>query len=54
MVPYCSCGGDRCGHCEQYREAWSLMTPQTLGTSFLSACSQHGRARPGYLNPRFL
>jgi hypothetical protein len=51
FYPY---GGDRCGHYEQYREAWSLMAPQTSGASFLSTCPQNGRARPGYLNPRFL
>jgi hypothetical protein len=51
FYPY---GGARCGHYEQYREAWSLMAPQTLDASFLSACSQNARARPGYLNPRFL
>src|ERR1700674_302054 len=51
FFPY---GGDRCGHYEQYREAWSLMAPQTSGASFLSGCLQNGRARPGYLNPRFL
>ncbi len=51
FYPY---GGDRCGHYEQYREAWSLMAPQTSDASFLSAHWQNGRARPGYLNPRFL
>jgi PD-(D/E)XK endonuclease len=51
FFPY---GGDRCGHYEQYREAWSLMAPQTSGASFLSGCLQNGRARPGYLDPRFL
>jgi len=39
---------------EQYREAWSLMAPQTSGASFLSGCPENGRVRPGYLNPRFL
>ena len=51
LYPY---GGDRCGHYEQYREAWSLMAPQTSDASFLSTCPQNGRTRPGYLNPRFL
>jgi PD-(D/E)XK endonuclease len=51
FYPY---GGARCGHYEQYREAWSLMAPQTSDASFLSGCLQNGRARPGYLNPRFL
>src|SRR5271167_1660158 len=51
FFPY---GGARCGHYEQYREAWSLMAPQTSDASFLSADPQNGRARPGYLNPRFL
>jgi PD-(D/E)XK endonuclease len=51
LFPY---GGARCGHYEQYREAWSLMAPQTSDASFLSTCPQNERARPGYLNPRFL
>jgi len=51
FYPY---GGARCGHYEQYREAWDLMAPQTLGASFLSGCPENGRVRPGYLNPRFL
>ena len=51
FYPY---GGARCGHYEQYREAWSLMAPQTSGASFLYGCLQNGRARPGYLDPRFL
>jgi hypothetical protein len=28
--------------------------PATSDASFLSGCLQNGRARPGYLNPRFL
>jgi hypothetical protein len=51
FYPY---GGARHGRYEAYREAWSLMAPQTSDASFLSACPQNGRARPGYLNPRFL
>jgi hypothetical protein len=51
FYPY---GGARCGHYERYREAWSLMAPQTSDASFLSSYLQNGRARPGYLNPRFL
>jgi hypothetical protein len=51
FYPY---GGDRCGHYKNYREAWSLMAPQTSDASFLSACPLNGRVRPGYLNPRFL
>jgi PD-(D/E)XK endonuclease len=51
FYPY---GGARCGRYEQYREAWSLMAPQTSGASFLSGRFQNGRAWPGYLNPRFL
>jgi PD-(D/E)XK nuclease superfamily protein len=47
-------GGARCSHYEQYREAWSLMAPQTSSASFLASCLQNNRARPGYLNPRFL
>jgi hypothetical protein len=59
FFPY---GGARCSHYEQYREAWSLMAPQTSSASFLH--SQGGpsklrlggdaRAWPGHLNPRFL
>jgi PD-(D/E)XK endonuclease len=51
FFPY---GGARRGRYEAYREAWSLMAPQSSGASFLSACSQNGRVWPGYLNPRFL
>lgn len=51
FFPY---GGARFGHYEQYREAWSLMAPQTADASFLSTDPQNGRVRPGYLNPRFL
>jgi hypothetical protein len=51
FFPY---GGARDSHYEQYREAWSLMAPHTSCPSSLSTCPQHGRARPGYLNPRFL
>jgi len=51
FFPY---GGARCSHYEQYREAWSLMAPQTSDVAFLTACPQNGRPRPGYLNPRFL
>jgi len=51
FFPY---GGARCSHYEQYREAWNLMAPQTSDVSFLSGSLQNGRARPGYLNPRFL
>jgi hypothetical protein len=55
FFPY---GGARCGHYEQYREAWSLMAPRTSDASFLSTGlsidPQNGRVRPGYLNPRFL
>jgi hypothetical protein len=51
FYPY---GGARCGHYERYREAWSLMAPQTSDASFLSSYLQNGRACPGYLNPRFL
>jgi hypothetical protein len=50
FYPY---GGDRCGHYEQYREAWSLMAPATDASS-LSLGLQNGRTPPGYLNPRFL
>jgi hypothetical protein len=51
FFPY---GGARCSHYEQYREAWSLMAPQTSSASFLSSYLGNERARPGYLNPRFL
>jgi hypothetical protein len=51
FFPY---GGARCGHYEPYREAWSLMAPQTSDASFLSGSAQNGRLRPGYLNPRFV
>jgi hypothetical protein len=55
FFPY---GGARCGHYEEYREAWSLLAPRTSDASFLSTGlstdPQNGRARPGYLNPRFL
>jgi len=51
LYPY---GGARHAKYEAYREAWGLMAPQTSGASFLSGCLQNGRARPGYLNPRFL
>jgi len=51
-------GASTCGHYERYREAWSLMAPQTSDASFLSTGlstdPQNGHARPGYLNPRFL
>jgi hypothetical protein len=40
-------GGGRCNHYEQYREAWSLMAPQTSSASFLSGCPRNGRVRPG-------
>lgn len=50
FYPY---GGDRCGHYEQYREAWSLMAP-AADASCLSVGLQTGRPRPGYLHPRFL
>jgi hypothetical protein len=55
FFPY---GGARCGHYEQYREAWGLMGPQSSDASFLSiglfADPLNGRFRPGYLDPRFL
>jgi hypothetical protein len=51
FFPY---GGARCGHYEQYREAWSLMAPQTSDVSCLSGSLGNGLVRPGYLNPRFL
>jgi hypothetical protein len=51
FFPY---GGDRCGHYEEYREAWRLMAPQSSGASFLSTDTRNGRFLPGYLNPRFL
>jgi hypothetical protein len=51
VFPY---GGDRCGHYEEYREAWNLMAPQSSDASFLSTGLRNGRAWPGYLNPRFL
>jgi hypothetical protein len=51
FFPY---GGARCSHYEQYREAWSLMAPQTSSASFLFAYAGNERARPGHLNPRFL
>jgi len=51
FYPY---GGDRCGHYEEYREAWYLMAPQNSSASFLDGSWQDGRPRPGYLNPRFL
>ena len=59
FFPY---GGARCGHYEEYREAWSLLAPRSSDASFLftglsaglSDDPQNGRVRPGYLNPRFL
>jgi hypothetical protein len=59
FFPY---GGARCGHYEEYREAWSSLAPRTSDASFLftglsaglSDDPQNGRVRPGYLNPRFL
>ena len=55
FFPY---GGARCGHYEQYREAWSLMAPRASDASCLcsglSAELLSGRQRPGYLDPRFL
>jgi len=46
-------GASTCGHYERYREAWSLMAPQTSDASFLFGSLQDGRRCPGYLNPRF-
>jgi len=51
FYPY---GGARHARHEAYREAWGLMAPQTSDVSFLSGSLGNGRARPGYLNPRFL
>jgi len=51
FYPY---GGARHARHEAYREAWSLMAPQTSDVSFLSGSLENGRAWPGYLNPRFL
>lgn len=55
FFPY---GGARCGHYEQYREAWGLMAPQSSDASFLSSGlssePKNGRVCPGCLNPRFL
>jgi PD-(D/E)XK endonuclease len=55
FFPY---GGARCGHYEEYREAWGLMGPQTSDASVVGAGfsddPQSGRFRPGELDPRFL